>query len=285
MEKIIIPNPEQLQKKKQTIKKQKHNSLHILSDFDRTFNYAYVNNEKVSSLISLLRNGKYLTPDYSEKAHELFNKYHPIEISSKIPINEKIIKMNEWWETHFKLLVDSGLDKKTIKQFIKQGINSGKMKLRKGIPKFLDILNEKSIPIIIMSASVGDFIKEFLNQEKIKIKNIHIVGNIFEYNSEGKFKGIKNNNIIHVFNKKESTIESLEIYPELQKRRNIILIGDSLGDSEMAEEFPYKEIIKIGFLNPGEEDNIEKYKQNFDMILTGDSDFSPVIKLIKELTN
>jgi len=97
-------------------------------------------------LISYLRNGKCLTSHYAEKAHELFNESHPIEISSVISEEEKIGKMKEWWKTHFDLLVESGLDKKTIKKAAQEMTNDKDILFRKGSLEFIDILHKKIFP-------------------------------------------------------------------------------------------------------------------------------------------
>ncbi len=54
-----------------------------------------------------------------EKAHELFNKYNPIEIDPNIPLPEKRRAMQEWWEAHDKLLIESGLSKSDLKILLK----------------------------------------------------------------------------------------------------------------------------------------------------------------------
>jgi 5'-nucleotidase len=125
---VVISNPLNFKKIKEKFKKDGAKKLHILSDFERTLTYAFVKEEKVPSLISVLRsNKKYLGQDYAQKAQALFEKYRPIEIDPKIPLKEKKKKMEEWWMTHFKLLIEKGLSKKHLKKVIE----SGKIKLRK----------------------------------------------------------------------------------------------------------------------------------------------------------
>jgi hypothetical protein len=63
--------------------------MHVVSDFDRTLTKVFVNGKKIPSLISVIRDGNYLSSDYAEKAHALFNKYHLIETDTKIPLGEK----------------------------------------------------------------------------------------------------------------------------------------------------------------------------------------------------
>ena len=56
--------------------------------------------------------------------------------------------------------------------------------------------------------------------------------------------------LIHSFNKNESAIHESDYFKELNHRENVILLGDSLGDLNMAEGAKdAKHILKIGFLN------------------------------------
>ncbi|MEK6935546.1 MAG: tetratricopeptide repeat protein, partial [Nanoarchaeota archaeon] len=81
MENIIVRNKKELEEKIKKFSDSGKNNLHVISDFDRTLTNAFVNGEGVPSLISVLRNGNYLTQDYSRKAHALHDKYYPIEIN------------------------------------------------------------------------------------------------------------------------------------------------------------------------------------------------------------
>ena len=96
MNNLLIPNPQGVEKLIKKISEQGKRKIHVLADFDRTLTKAFYQGQKAGSLISHLRKdkGRYLTPDYAEKAQELFNKYHPIEIGSA-PIEEKKIVVTE----------------------------------------------------------------------------------------------------------------------------------------------------------------------------------------------
>ncbi len=89
MENIIISNSEYLDKIKKTMAKAGPIKLHVLVDFDKTITTAFVDGKFVPSLISILRDGNYLTPNYAKKANALYTKYHPIEIDPNIPLEEK----------------------------------------------------------------------------------------------------------------------------------------------------------------------------------------------------
>jgi len=283
MQDIIISNPGKFKQKLKKFVEAGHSNFHILSDFDRTLTKAFYKSKKASAIISYLRKdkGRYLTEDYSEKAHILFDKYHPIEINPNIDIKEKKEKMYEWWKKHKELLIESGFNKQLVQQAIKNMISEESLDFRENYLKFFKLLNENNIPLIIMSSSLGDLIEEFIKQKNLLTNNIQVIANIFEFNNKGKAIGIKK--IIHVFNKHEMELKTLPIYKELLKRKNVLLLGDSIGDLGMIEGFPYENLIKIGFLNENQEESLELYKKSFDVIITNDSSFDYINELLKKI--
>ncbi|MBW6461676.1 MAG: hypothetical protein K0B07_01355 [DPANN group archaeon] len=104
---IIIPNKERLHVLKDKIAKAGPDTLHVVTDFNRTLTKAYIDGKKTPSLISVLRNENYLSVEYAEKANELFDKYHPMEIDPLISEEDKRVAMNQWWTEHFNLLIKS----------------------------------------------------------------------------------------------------------------------------------------------------------------------------------
>ncbi len=151
----VIPHPRNLERVVESISKGGTGKLHILSDFDKTLTTAFIEGQEVHSIIAQIREGKYLTPDYSPKAYALFEKYHPIEIDPKIPLKEKKEAMHEWWDFHFKLLAECGLDKKVMEEIVRKR----RLRFRDGALEFIDLLHQHNIPLVIMSAAPGDMLK------------------------------------------------------------------------------------------------------------------------------
>jgi len=87
MEDIIIS--QNIQDTINTFKKQGVDKLHVLADFDQTLTKSFINGKHVPSIISILRDNNYLTPDYPDKAKALYAKYHPIEIDPNVSLEEK----------------------------------------------------------------------------------------------------------------------------------------------------------------------------------------------------
>ena len=278
--KTIIPNPENLERLKAQIKKTGYQNLHILSDFDRTFTYGTVDGVKVPSIISMLRDGHHLVAGYAEKAHALFDKYNPIEVDPNIPLAEKKRAMQEWWEIHDKLLIESGLSKSDLEDVAK----NGHVKFREGVPEFLDFLCENNIPLIVFSASgCGDALPLFFQRIKRDYPNIFYVTNRFNWDDDGKVVSTKGP-IIHCMNKDGVVLEEIpEVYKVIKDRKNIILLGDGIGDLGMVEGFDYANLLTIGFLNLDYNSSSKGYEENFDVVLEGDGDFNFINNLIRDL--
>jgi 5'-nucleotidase len=269
-----------LEKIKAAFSKEGHKKIHVITDFDRTLTKSFVNGKEVPSIIAVLREENYLTQDYPKKAYSLFEKYHPIEINQKIAVKEKRKAMQEWWSKHFKLLIQSGLNKKDIERVV----SSGMIKLRRGVLDFIEILHEYDIPLIILSASgLGEEpIAILLKKEGKLYKNVHIISNSFKWGKNGKAISVKKP-IIHFMNKDEAQIKKFNFYNKIKERKNVILIGDSLEDIDMVKGFNYKNIIKVGFLNKNIKENLTRYKKDFDIIILNDSEKFYVDKLLAEI--
>jgi len=278
--KTIISNPKNLEKLKSQIKAKGYQNLHILSDFDRTLTYGEIEGIKTPSIISMLRDGNHLSDDYAKKAHALFDKYHSIEIDPSIPLEEKKKAMQEWWETHNKLLLKSELSKSDLEDIVK----NGHVRFREGVPEFLDFLYQQNIPLIILSASgCGDAVQMFFKNIGKDYSNISYVTNQFNWDKNGKAISSKKL-LIHCMNKDETILKEIpKIYFNIRNRKNVILLGDSIGDLGMIEGFKYENLLKIGFLNFDYNKLREEYKNNFDIVLEGDGDFNQVTNLIKNL--
>ncbi|CAI5711919.1 unnamed protein product [Peronospora destructor] len=91
--------------------------------------------------------------------------------------------------------------------------------------------------------------------------------------------------LIHSLNKNASALVETDFWKQcqLEKRPNILLLGDSLGDSNMANGLEFKEEVRIGFLNDGAEQKLDMYLQHFDVVLTNDSSLLPVELLLHQI--
>lgn len=282
MDNIIFSNKDNFEEIKKRFQENGLNRVHVLTDFDRTLTKAFVDGQEVPSLISVLRDENYLTSDYADKAHELYNKYRPLEDDESFSKEEKKKIMYEWWSAHFQLLIESGLSKKDIKEVIK----SNKIRFRDGFSEFLTFLKNKNIPLVVVSSSgLGrePILQKFKKEGKL-YNNIHIVSNDFKWDEKGNVVDFKKP-IIHTANKDETLIRNFpEIFNIIKERKNVIVLGDTLDDVGMIEGFNYDNLLKIAFLNKKTEPKKEIYKKFYDVLLLGDSSLEFIYLFLKNIS-
>lgn len=278
MQNIIIKNINNFNKKLMKIKNQGKNNLHVLSDFDKTLTKCFLGNKKAVSGFGLIRAGNYLSPDYVKKSYAMYDEYHPIELNDTIPLKLKKQKMKEWWKKHEQLLIDAKLHKSVIQDIIEKNPNI----LREGYDVFFTTLKENKIPLLIFSSGFGNLIQEYLKKSNYLSENVFLLSNIFEFDQEGFAKGYKTEPI-HVFNKSDTRIMNKNYLNTIKERKNIILLGDSIGDLGMSKNLNYETILKIGFLNENINENLETYKQKFDVVILEDGSMNFINKILENL--
>lgn len=150
--------------------------------------------------------------------------------------------MTKRWDKQFNLMLEYGL----TRDIIRQAMHSEDGALRKGNEEFFDILHKNDIPLLILSASGLGYESVYycLEHENKLYENIDIISNSFIRDENGKAIGV-NEPIIHSYNKDETAVKNFPIYDEIKDRKNILLLGDGLGDAKMADGFDYENILKI----------------------------------------
>lgn len=279
-ENIIIVDPKNFKEKRAAMISGGPENLHILTDFDMTLTKFFVDGKKFPSMISILRDNNYLTQEYSDKTHELYEKYRPIEIDPHISYEEKKKAMYEWWNIVFDLLIKCGLNKRHLDK----ATECGEIILRDNGKMIFDLAHDHNIPIVIMSSSgLGvESISIFLEKIGKFYDNIHIVGNSFEWDEEGSAVAVRKP-IIHALNKKEIMVKDYPFFGKVENRKNVILMGDNAEDVHMIDGFGYDNLIKIGFLNENIEENMEKYKSNYDVVILNDSPMDFAGNLLEQI--
>lgn len=257
----------------ENIKNWNADSIHILTDFDRTL----TTGDSESSWGILSKSG--LVPkEYEEERKKLYEFYRPIEIDETINYNEKNRLMSEWWDKHISLLIKYQMSEEIINKASK---DIKVMKFRKGAKEFLTTMNEKNVPIIIISAGIGNFVKQFLINNECYYENIFIISNFIKFEN-GIATGIIGN-ITHSLNKNEISLPK-HIKKIVEKRLNIVLLGDNTSDIKMAKEEGKNKVLKIGFLEEKIEENKKVFEDSFDIVCisnTGFDELSDKISILK----
>jgi len=280
MTNLLFSNRDDFEEKLKAIKKAGQDKLHILADFDKTLTYpTTIDGKPLPSVISILRDFNYLSEEYSESAKALFERYHLIEKDTSIPIEERRKAMNEWWTTHFELLIRSGLNKSHLERIVDEGI----IRLREGTRELFGYLHKRNIPLVILSSSgVGNTIPMILQREGILYDNVYVVTNLFDFDEEGRATKVSEP-IIHSMGKSETSLEDHPAYDAIKDRPNVVLLGDSLSDIEMTGDRQTDTVLKIALLNEADEETVKRYREAYDVLLTDDLDINFVKDLLTQI--
>ncbi|XP_041104255.1 cytosolic 5'-nucleotidase 3A [Polyodon spathula] len=240
--------------------------LQIITDFDMTLSKFANNGKRCPTCHNIIDNCKRVTEECRKKLLQLKDTYYPIEIDPNLTVEEKFPFMVEWYFKSHTLLIEQGLQKDKLPEIVRESDAC----LREGYEHFFDKLQEHNVPLFIFSAGLGDVLEEIIRQAGVYHPNVKVVSNFMEFDEHGVLKGFKGE-LIHVYNKHDGALKNTEYFKQLKDNCNIILLGDSLGDLNMADGVPNVEnILKIGFLNDKVEERLEKYLDSYEIVLVKD---------------
>lgn len=244
-------------------------SIYIVTDFDRT-----LTSYKSETSWNILSNSNIMCEEYCKERKAFFDYYRPIELDPTLDHDTKNKLMIEWWIKHIGLFIKYKLSESTIDEACK---NINVMCFRKGAKQFLENMKRLNIPVIIISAGIGNFIKEFLIANDCDFDNIYIISNFIKFEN-GIAVGVTDN-IIHSLNKNDVELPK-EIVRSIENRNNTILFGDSISDVLMVKESERKNALKIGFLDENVEKNMSYFENTFDIVATNNTPFDRIWKIL-----
>ena len=248
------------------------NNFYIAIDFDRTIT-------SYESPDSWDATGKVLGEKFNEKMFELYKKYRPIELDYNIKFEEKNIAMEKWYKECMNLYYEYKLTKVKLED----SINSSNLNFRDGAKDFLIEANKNKIPVIILSAGIGNVIKEFLKSNNCYFENMFIISNFIEFDENGNMIPFKNE-LIHTLNKTMEGHLPEKLKNKCEQKEYSLLLGDLIEDKKMIEKSNWEKTILVSFLNEKIEENLNLYKNEFDIVLTKeDANFENVREIIQYL--
>ncbi len=255
---------------KEIISKINKNNVYVILDFDRTITAE-------DSADSWDASGKLLGKEFAEQLNKLYKIYRPIELDYSISMNEKEKAMVTWYGECMDLYLKYNL----TQQKVKESVQKSDLIYRKGAKEFLEKLAQEKIPVIILSAGIGNVIKEFLQKTNCYFDNMYIISNFLEFDETGKMKKFDNTKIIHTLNKTMNGKLPKEFQSKIKNRTYKILVGDLIEDEKMVEKEEWNTTLKVAMLDKPTKENINLYKENFDLVLIKkEADFRKISELL-----
>lgn len=254
--------------------------LQVISDFDFTLSRSHLDGKRCSSCHDAIDLNERMPKAFREKVRKYKEHYYPMVSDPGVPSEEKIPYMVEWWNKWHEALLEAGLKKSDLMEMV----NESSIMLRDDCLEFLDILHRHKVPLVIFSAGIGDVLEEAIRQQACMFDNIKVISNYMNFGEDGHLTGLRNGTIIHIFNKNSNAVDVGDSFGNSADRPNILLLGDSIGDVNMDAGLANREtILRIGFLNADIEANLNRYKENYDVVILNDQSMSVVNSILQKV--
>ena len=249
-------------------------NTYILIDFDKTITSC----ESADSWDAVAN--KNIVPEGLRKEmYDLYKKYRPIEMDYNISKQEKLKAMETWYSQCMNLYYKYKLTKSQIEESIKLS----NVKFRKGVKDLLISLHKQNIPVIILSAGIGNTIKQFLKDNNCFFNDtMYIISNFIEFDEKGNVKEFDNSKMIHTLNKTLNGHLPDEFERKIENKKYKILIGDLIEDIKMVDKTQLDTTLKIGILTKEmeNEENLKLYRENFDIVLTEEENLEEIMQKV-----
>lgn len=285
---VVTVNPVSWNAKVQRMLQAGKDKTFFVLDFDRTITKCYLEDGgRALDCHDILASCPKISWGCKRMMELLMNKYYPIEVDAKMSKEEKTPHMVEWYKLVNQLLAAQGLNRSDVEVAV-SGCKD--FRLRSGVEELFQIAHRKGIPIIVVSAGLGNVIEEVIRQCIRKPSgevgspwnNVRVLSNTLLWNHAGHFKG-HSEPLIHMFNK--SLQDAPEDVKDLIEGRHVgVLVGDGLGDLTMADGHQTTTVIKVGFLNEKIEERLPSYCADgaYDRVVLNDGTYEPVLDMLRQ---
>jgi len=185
--------------------------------------------------------------------------------------------MEDWVREAHDLLIEYGFRRSLLSTAVKHA----HLAVREGCQEIMDISAQAAVPLLVFSAGIADVLEEVCRQQLPKPlpDTVHVVSNRMLFSSfatsslpsssssptntieaSNKDQEVKEEGVLigftdpvfHVFNKRAASVLETSPYfhqDDYEHRKNVVLVGDSLGDLHMSDGLDAEEILRVGFLN------------------------------------
>ena len=264
---IYFNNQKKINELKQKMNK---DNICVFMDYDKTIT---ANDSEDSWDASA--NKEIMGENIKRDLEKYYQEYGMIEFDYHINKDKREKYIVEWYDKCMDLYYQYGLTREKLKD----SIDNSQLILRKGAKDFLFKVYENHVPVIILSAGIGNVIEKKKKKEECYYNNITIISNFIKFDKNGNM--IKfSDNMIHSLNKNIDKLSDYRLKEKIEEKEYRVVIGDLVEDIYMMGKYPERNSLKIGFLNKNVEENLEVYKRNFDIVLTEENNFYDIEKYI-----
>jgi HAD superfamily hydrolase (TIGR01544 family) len=260
--------------------------LQIVADFDGTLTFHMSRNQP-----SLVRGlschgviGKHpgFSEEYRNEVQRMEDYFAPLERDPTLDDVSRLKVMTDWWSRSHSLMLAQNISIHTVDDMVIQAYNRGMFGLRDRASDFLSLARQFKIPTLVLSAGISIVIEELFKHQKLPVDDLTvIVANQTIASSEGILQSFVEP-VIHGMSKKIVLKEFIDESITRRERKNYIVLGDMPHDAEVLKSIENIDcVISVGFLLDSSQ--LEAYMQLYDIVITEDGTFQPIIDLIERI--
>jgi 5'-nucleotidase len=168
---------------------------------------------------------------------------------------------------------------------VKKMAQSPRVVLREGMANFLKLAYSSNIPTFLLSEGMADIIQHILERFQLHDLGLEVIGNEMAFDESDRFFGL-NSKPIYRMSKTGALLKVSPQYTEVTHRKNIIVLGDSPSDVQMAEGLPGGDqtVLKIGFQKQSpDEARRKEFDDTFDVVIDEDGTAEDVALILRHL--
>eukprot|EP00392_Amoebophrya_sp_AT5.2_P018424 g18957.t1 len=182
--------------------------------------------EKGLTAVQVVEHWSKFPQQYLQESRSRHRHYFAIENDATLSIEQKLPHMIRWYEETIEDLIkyartpEVQLRKKDLPEMVAEHLRAGRIQLREGMKELVELLFEKGVPFVIISAGFADVIREVLRQFGIPPHKYVLWSNEFEFEEgslehdeggDGLLRNVKPP-LLHMYNK-QLEVEEVEAYP------------------------------------------------------------------------
>ncbi|CAN0496353.1 unnamed protein product [Ectocarpus sp. 12 AP-2014] len=165
-----------------------------------------------------------------------------------------------WWEGFHDVLIDA----KVTEEQVAAVAGGADLALRDGTAELMLLLQERGVPLLVVSAGITDIVAETLSMNGLLLDNVTVRANTMHFGEDGKLERFRESTPVHsrqasrdhhsLLNKDKTAEREKAYFDSNSHRRRLLIVGDKPGDADVNSGFaPDDQCLKIGFFDHSHE--------------------------------